>query len=74
MEKSIRFDRHARRRMQWRGISEAEVTQVLNDPDETETSIKGRMNAFKTIGSKYLKVTYRDLSEELLVISVVNKA
>lgn len=74
MEKSVRFDRHARRRLQWRRISEEEVMQVLNSPDRIEPSLKGRVNAFKTVGAKYLKVTYRELSEELLVISVVNKA
>jgi Domain of unknown function (DUF4258) len=73
VEKRVRFDRHARRRMQWRGISEEEVMQVLNSPDNIEPSIKGRTNVFKMVGAKYLKVTYRELSEELLVISVVNK-
>jgi uncharacterized protein (DUF433 family)/uncharacterized protein YuzE len=60
--------------MQWRRISEEEVMQVLNSPDQVEPSTKGRMNVFKTVGAKYLKVTYRESAEELLVISVVNKA
>ena len=47
--------------------------QVLNSPDRIEPSIKGRTNVFKTVGAKYLKVTYRELSEEVLIISVVNK-
>jgi hypothetical protein len=32
----IRFDRHARRRMKWRGISEEEVYFALEDPDKVE--------------------------------------
>lgn len=36
MEKALRFDRHARRRMQWRRISEEEVTLTLSSPDKTE--------------------------------------
>ena len=32
----IRFDRHARRRMKWRRISEEEVNQTLEKPDMIE--------------------------------------
>ena len=74
MEKSVKFDRHARRRMQWRIVSEDEVMQVLNSPDRIESSVRGRVNAFKTVGTKTLKVTYKEFSEEVLVISVVNKS
>ena len=42
MKRTIRFDRHARRRMKWRKISEDEVNLVLNSPEKTEQSIKGR--------------------------------
>jgi hypothetical protein len=48
--------------------------QVLNRPDRIEPSIGGRTNVFKMVGAKYLKVTYRELSEEVLVISVVDKS
>lgn len=74
MNKPIRFDRHARRRMKWRRISEEEVIQVLQHPDVLENSIKGRINAYKAIGERYLKVTFKEFSEEILVISVVDKA
>ena len=74
MEKSVKFDRHARRRMQWRIVSEDEVMQVLNSPARIESSVRGRVNAFKTVGTKTLKVTYKEFSEEVLVISVVNKS
>jgi len=40
----IRFDRHAKRRMKWRRISEEEVYQALNNPDKMEESIRGRIN------------------------------
>lgn len=73
MDKPIRFDRHARRRMKWRKISEDEVLSVMNDPDKSEASIKGRINYFKQIGQKHLKVTFKDFSEEILIISVVDK-
>ncbi len=74
MEKRIRFDRHARRRMKWRRISEEETILVLNNPDRTEQSIKGRTNFYKTVGDRHIKVTFKDFSDEILVISVVDKS
>lgn len=59
MEKNVRFDRHARRRMKWRQISEEEVLHVLNSPEMVEQSIRGRVNVYKAVGAKHLKVTYR---------------
>jgi hypothetical protein len=74
MEKNVRFDRHARRRMKWRKISEEEVLDALNRPERIEQSIRGRVNVYKAVGAKHLKVTYREFSEEILVISVMDKA
>ena len=73
MNKAVRFDRHAKRRMKWRKISEEEVFSVINEPDKSETSIKGRINLYKGIGQRYLKVTYKEFSKEILIISVVDK-
>ena len=58
MEKNVRFDRHARRRMKWRRISEEEVLDALNRPERIEQSIRGRVNVYKAVGAKHLKVTY----------------
>ena len=74
MGKALRFDRHARRRMKWGRISEEEVTLTLSSPDKTEQSIKGRINVYKTIGTRYIKVTYKEFSDEVLIISVVDKS
>ena len=71
--KNIRFDRHARRRMKWRGISEKEVLAVLEEPDMIEESIRGRKNVFKLMGVKNLKVTYKEINGEILIISAVDK-
>lgn len=67
------YSGHARRRMQWRRISEEEVMLTLSNPDKTEQSIKGRVNVYKTIGTRYIKVTYKEFSDEILIISVVDK-
>ena len=73
MEKTIRYNRHARRRMRWREISEEEVEHVVRDPERTEPTEQGRVNAFKWVGGRYLRATFRELDTELLVISVVDR-
>ena len=65
--------RHARRRMKWRKISEEEVEQTLRNPDKIDSLPDGRQNAFKAIGQRYIRVSYRDLEMEKIVISAVDK-
>lgn len=60
--------------MKWRKISEQEVEAVLSVPDKVEPTERGRMNAFRRFGSRYLKVTYRELPDEILIISVVDRS
>ena len=69
----VKFDRHARRRMKWRKISEAEVMMTLENPERTEDTIKGRKNAYRLIGDRFIKVTYKIYPQEILVISAVVK-
>lgn len=72
--KPISFDRHARRRMKWRKISEQEVEQVINIPDRSEPTEKGRINVFKLVNNKLIKVTYKEFESEILVITAVVKS
>ncbi|MGV8059898.1 MAG: DUF4258 domain-containing protein [Smithellaceae bacterium] len=67
------FDRHARRRMKWRKISETDVMMTLENPERIEDTIQGRRNAYRLIGDKLLKVTYKIESNGILVISAVVK-
>jgi len=60
--------------MQWRKISEREVDAVLSQPDRLESTEKGRTNAFKQVGSRYIKVTYKEFFDEILIISAVDKS
>ena len=73
MDKFIIYARHARRRMKWRKISEEEVEQTLRNPDKIDSLPDGRQNAFKVIGERYIRVSYRDLEMEKIVISAVDK-
>ena len=60
--------------MKWRRISQTEVEQALKEPEKTELTSIGRINAFKTIGDRYIKVTYRESKDEILIISAVDKS
>lgn len=59
--------------MKWRKISEEEVNLTLNNPDKIEQSVRGRVNVYKAISERYIKVTYKKFPEEVLIISVVDK-
>ncbi len=74
LDKPNKFDRHAKRRMRWRRISEEEVYLTLRSPDRVEESIKDRINAYKSIGHRHIKVTYKEFSDEIFIISTVDKA
>ncbi len=69
----IVYDRHAKRRMKWRNISQKEVEAVLKNPDITELTKKERINAIKKIGARKIKVTYKKENDFLLIISAVDK-
>jgi len=56
--KPIRFDRHARRRMLQRGITQEEVEEVLRRPQRIEPSVKGRQNAFGPGPEGVVRVTF----------------
>jgi len=47
---------------------------VLENPDKFEESFEGRINVYKSLGQRYIKVTYKNFSNEILIISVVDKA
>ena len=73
MSRRIRYDRHARRRMRWRGISETEVEQTVMEPDRLEASIRDRTNAFKRIGDRLIRVTFAETGDAILIITVVDR-
>jgi hypothetical protein len=41
--------------MKWRKIAAAEVESTIGDPDMQQDSIRGRKNAFKTLGGRLVK-------------------
>ena len=43
---------------------------VIEDPDFLEQSIKGRLNAFKFINGRYLRVTFKEEPEHIFIIYI----
>jgi hypothetical protein len=68
--KAVIFDRHAKKRMKDRKISQEEVENTMNDPDFSEPSVKGRTNMVKLVSGRYLRVTCKEGPEHVLVITV----
>ena len=58
--------------MKWRKISEEAKNTVLN-PENVKDSIKSRKNAFRHIGKKWLKVTFIQESDLIIIITVIDK-
>ncbi len=68
--KPIRYDRHARRRMREREVTEKEVVMTITEPEYAEPSIRGRRNAYKFTGNRFIRVTYKEERGHILVITV----
>jgi len=59
--------------MKWRDISFPEVEETLLQPDKTEHFSAGRINAFRAIGTKLLRVSYVEKKDRIIAISVIDK-
>jgi len=59
--------------MKMRNISEAEVVEAINKNDFTESYVEDRINAWKKSGDKFIRVTYKNESAKIVVITAVKK-
>jgi hypothetical protein len=71
--KPKKLARHAKNRMRMHGITEAEIDLAVENPDFSEPSVEGRINVWKKLGDKFLRVTYKDEPARILVITAVKK-
>lgn len=69
----IVFSRHAKKQMRWREITEEEVKLTLSSYDKIEDSVKGRKNALKKIGSRLIKVTFKEENNKTTVITALER-
>ena len=68
--KLIRYDRHAKRRMREREVTEEEVAIAIREPESCEQSIKGRKNIYKFLSERFLRITSREEADHILIITV----
>ena len=59
--------------MKWRTITENEVKSAIDGPDMLVKTVKGRKNAFKIVGGRHLKITYKQEDRILTVITAMVK-
>jgi hypothetical protein len=59
--------------MTWRNVAEADVIKTLEAPDRTEASVGKRINAYKTLDNRMLKVTYSVDNSQIVVVTVIRK-
>jgi hypothetical protein len=71
--KPVTYTRHAKNRMRWRRIAKADVASAIASPDFEKPALEGRRNVWKKFSDKYLKVTYKESEESILVVTAVNK-
>jgi len=69
----IESTRHAKRRMKWRKISESDIETALTDPDKLEMTEKNRLNAYKYINNKLIKVTFCQDEDSIKIITALWK-
>jgi len=71
--KNLKLSRHARRQIKWRKITEKEIKDTINNPDRLEDSIKERKNAFRAIGNRQLKITYKIENSDIIIVTAMVK-
>ena len=73
ISQNLYLTRHVRRRMKWRNIPLKDIKKTLAHPDKVEHMSHERINAFKSMGKKLIRVTYLREESRSVVISVVDK-
>ncbi|OGL16750.1 MAG: hypothetical protein A3K12_04085 [Candidatus Rokubacteria bacterium RIFCSPLOWO2_12_FULL_71_19] len=69
----IRFTRHARNRMRRYRIGDALAEDAVRSADWEEPTVSGRLNCWKRVAERFLRVTVREEPERIVVISAVFK-
>ena len=59
--------------MKWRNISATETIAVLEQPDREEQSKGNRINAYRLLNDRFLKVTYKREGSDVMVVTVIEK-
>lgn len=54
-------------------VEKSDVEAAIKNPDYLQPSIEGRLNAWKKVSGKFLRVTYKQELKEIIVITAVKK-
>jgi hypothetical protein len=68
---NIRYTRHARQRMAERKVSEDQVSETVESPDNVAVGDEGEMIALRDFGTHILRVVYSELEAETLLVYTV---
>jgi hypothetical protein len=71
--KMIKYTRHAKNRMRLHRLTEAEIESAIDNSDFIEPSSEGKLNAWKKVSEKYLRVTFKEEAGKVLIITAVKK-
>ena len=71
--KPIILTRHAKNRMRLHVITESEVVAAIEKPEFLEPSGGDRINVWIKTPDKFLRVTYKEEKDRILVITAVKK-
>ena len=71
--KPIKYSRHAKNRMRWHRITESEIEMSIYNSDFRESFLGDKINAWKKLSEKYLRVTYKEEAERIFIITAVKK-
>ncbi len=69
----VRFTRHAKNRMRWRRISEAQVRKCVTEPSLVEPASRGETHSWVRVANRFLRVTWIEEQGTPLTITAVLK-
>lgn len=67
--KPVKYVRHAKKRMKDREVSEIETELTIENSDICKPSVKGRINAYKFINGRNLRVIFKEETAFILAIT-----
>jgi hypothetical protein len=59
--------------MRGRRIAKADVASAIASPDFEEPALEDRRNVWKKLSDQYLRVTYKESEESILIVTAVKK-
>jgi hypothetical protein len=69
----IRYTRHARKRMIERHVSEHEVSETIESPDDIISGTEGETIALRRFARHVVRVIFQELDEDAVLVYTVIK-